>query len=180
MLPAELQSAAFCLTITLALLAIGALVYASSLRQNSGLPSGKIIASDTGTWFPQSGPLFDPDLQLTGKPDYLVEQADGIIVPVEVKSSKAPPEPHESHILQLAAYCVLVDSVYGVRPTHGILQYKDKAYAVDFTPEIEEDLLDIIAEMREDMFAEDVPRDHQDWRRCAKCGFRSVCEDRLG
>lgn len=179
MIPSDLHISAFGLGLTLALLAVVAILYATSLRRKSGLPTGSVIYSDSGTWFEQAEALFDDHLQLTGKPDYLVEQWDGSIIPVEVKSGHAPAAPHEGHILQLAAYCRLVDAHFGQRPSHGIIQYKDKAFAVDYTPELEEDLLDIIADMRRDLFRADVGRSHEDWQRCAHCGLRRNCYERL-
>ena len=139
-----------------------------------------LIYTDDGTWFPQSKPLYDEELQLVGKPDYIVKHRSGNLIPVEVKSRIAPTQPFESHIFQLAAYCVLVETNFGVRPTHGILQYRDEAFAVDFTDELEEDLLDILDEMYHDKRARTVRREHQDWHRCSRCGFRSQCEQRLG
>jgi CRISPR-associated exonuclease Cas4 len=81
--------------------------------------------------------------------------------------------------LQLAAYCLLVEEVYGIRPSHGILQYRDNAFAIDYTDDLEEDLLDLLADMREDMFEEEIDRDHDDRRRCARCGVRTYCNQRL-
>lgn len=177
---AELQTAVFGLGLALVLLAAAALAYAYFQRQQAGLPAGAVIYSDSGTWFPQSDPLFDAELQLVGKPDYLIEQQDGLIIPVEVKSKPAPSAPHEGHVLQLAAYCLLVESNFGVRPSHGIIQYKDKAFAVDYTPELEDELLELLDEMRVTLYAADAGRNHEDWRRCAGCGLRHACYERLG
>ncbi len=165
--------------IILASLAMATLWRARGWQERSGLPAGEVIYTDAGTWYPQSDPLTAPDLQLVGRPDYLVEQADGAIIPVEVKSSPAPTTPHEGHVLQLAAYCLLVHSAYGRRPPHGILQYRDAAYAIEFTPELEEDLLDLLSDMRQDLFADGVDRDHNDWHRCRRCGLRGSCIQRL-
>jgi CRISPR-associated exonuclease Cas4 len=167
------------LGITLILLAAASWVWGRGQWAQTGLPDGAVIQSDTGVWLPQSEPLYDPELRLTGRPDYLVRQHDGSLVPVELKSAKAPREPHEGHMLQLAAYCLLVESATGARPEYGILQYQDKAFAVDYTPELEEDLLDLLAEMHEDLFADDLDRDHNDWQRCARCGVRPHCLQRL-
>ncbi len=167
------------LGIVLFLLTIGAWLWSRDRREKSGVPEGEVIYADTGAWFPTSGPLYAPAYKLVGKPDYLVEQADGSIVPVEVKSGRAPKEPHEGHVLQLAAYCLLVAENYQVRPAYGIIQYADRAYAVDFSADLEEDLLDLLAEMHEDSFAAEVDRDHNDWARCHRCGVRSYCDQRL-
>jgi CRISPR-associated exonuclease Cas4 len=76
-------------------------------RKEAGLPGGRIIYTDTRGWGKVEKPLFYPALELTGKPDYLVEK-NGQIIPVEVKSGRAPEAPYDSHIYQLAAYCILV------------------------------------------------------------------------
>lgn len=149
------------------------------LRDESGLPAGDIIYTDSGAWIANDAPLFAPDLRLTGKPDYLIERPQGDIIPVEIKSSRAPAEPWEGHVFQLAAYCLLVEEHYGVRPPFGIIQYQDQAFEVDYTIELEEDLLDLLAEMREARFMGELDRDHNDWPRCQHCSMRSHCYQRL-
>ncbi|GAB4267956.1 MAG: CRISPR-associated protein Cas4 [Candidatus Promineifilaceae bacterium] len=168
------------LILVFALLAAVFWLWATSLRQQTGLPTGNVIYNDTEAWFANDQPLFSTTLHLTGKPDYLVEQQDGTIIPVEVKSGNAPAEPWESHVLQLAAYCALVTETYGIRPPYGIVQYNDQAFAIEYSDELEEDLLDLLAEMRQDLYAGDVHRSHEDWRRCASCGVRGACSQRLG
>ena len=110
---------------------------------------------------------------------YLVEHAGGVIIPVEVKSAPAPPEPYDGHVLQLAAYCLLVEENYGVRPPYGIIQYDDDAFEIEYTEDLEEGVLDLLAAMREDSFSADLARDHDDPRRCARCGFRDACAQAL-
>ncbi len=163
----------------LILLTIAVWWWSRRLTEKAGLPAGNVIYTDEGAWFPNNTPLIARDLRLVGKPDYLVEENDGSIIPVEIKSKDAPQEPHEGHVLQLAAYCLLVERHFGVRPAYGILQYRDLAFAVDYTEDMEEDLLSLLAEMREVMFAVDADRDHNDWRRCARCGLQEACYQRL-
>ena len=153
--------------------------WANRLRGQSGLPTGDVIYTDQESWTTVAKPLVDNKLQLVGKPDYLVQTPEGEIIPVELKSSRAPAQPREGHIMQLAAYCALVESNYGERPSHGIIQYADGAFAVDYTAELEEELLDIMAEMRQDLLAADVDRSHRNGRLCAACGVREVCDQRL-
>ena len=171
----------FELTISLVLivLAMGALLLSRRWQQQSGLPDGAVIYTDSGIWHANTEPLLAPDLRLAGKPDYLVEQEDGLIIPVEVKSGAAPREPWPGHVLQLMAYCLLVEIAYGVRPTHGIVQYADRAFAIDYTATLEQDLLDALLAIRHDRTAQNVERDHNDPRRCRACGFRSDCGQAL-
>jgi CRISPR-associated exonuclease Cas4 len=168
------------LGVVLFLLTIGVWLWSREQRVQTGLPEGDVIYTDTNTWFQNTDSLVARSLKLVGKPDYLIQEADGSIIPVEIKSGNAPAEPHEGHVLQLAAYCVLVMENYQVRPQYGIIQYQDTAFAVDFTADMEEDLYDLLAEMRETMFTGEADRDHNDWQRCRRCGLRTVCGQRLG
>lgn len=167
------------LGILLALLAVAGAVFSERRRAAAGLPDGTVIYADDSAWIRQREPLYSPDLRLVGKPDYLVQEVGGMIAPVEIKSGRAPGRPHQGHVMQLAAYCLLVDEVFGRRPTYGILQYQDQAFAIEYTVDLEEDLLDLLAEMREDMFEGEIDRDHNDWARCARCGLRDHCYQRL-
>ena len=64
---------------------------------------------------------------LTGRPDELRRLPDGTIVPVEIKSCRAPRSgvPYPSHRAQLLVYCALVEETYGRAPPFGILAYGD-------------------------------------------------------
>ncbi len=161
------------------LFALAVWAWSHKRMSESGLPAGEIIYSDHETWLPLEEPLYSAEYRLVGRPDYLVYDQEGNIVPVELKSSRAPAEPYESHVLQLAAYCLLVDQQYEIRPTYGIIQYHDMAFAVAYTMELEEDLLHLLAEMRDCMFDEELDRDHEDMGWCAKCGVREFCQQRL-
>ncbi len=147
-------------------------------RQEAGLPGGRIIYTDTRDWGKLERPLYDQLLGLTGKPDYLVQQK-GQIIPVEVKSGRAPEAPYDSHIYQVAAYCLLVEKTYGKRPPYGIIHYENRDYAVDYTPQLESSLLDLLAEMRRDEMKREVERSHEQAARCARCGFKSSCDQSL-
>lgn len=169
------------MSLALLCIALAALLLfrAGRLRRRTGLPVGRVIYDDVGAWHPNVESLHSRELRLTGRPDYLVQQDDGRIIPVELKSSMAPRQPWEGHVLQLAAYCLLVEENFGVRPDHGILQYKDRAFAVDYTYALEEELRYVLEEMQEALLEADVDRQHHDRRRCASCGLRERCEQRL-
>lgn len=148
------------------------------LRKQTGLPEGRVIYSDTGAWQRNKRSLFSSTHRITGKPDYLIRTHDGI-VPVEVKSSAAPARPREGHVLQLAAYCLLIEEALGERVSHGIIQYADQQLAIDYTPALKDELLRVMGEMRSALQVGDAHRDHGDANRCISCGVRAVCEERL-
>lgn len=164
--------------LVLLLIAAAVLWIAQRQRQSTGLPSGRIISDDMRGWKQVEKPLYDPIAGLTGKPDYLVQTAHGL-VPVEVKSSRAPSLPHDSHIFQLAAYCLLVERTYGKRPAYGILRYRDRTFSIDYSPALEAELLSLLDAIRAQDRRSEVDRSHEDARRCAGCGYRNLCDQRL-
>jgi len=152
---------------------------AGRLRNKAGLPDGQVVYSDTGAWGRVERPLFSQNLQLTGKPDYLVREG-GAVIPVEVKSGRAPAYGvYTAHVYQLAAYCALVEETYGHRPRYGLIKYADKLLRVDYTPELENELFELLAAMRADAEAVDVHRSHTLAARCGACGFRAACGQAL-
>jgi CRISPR-associated exonuclease Cas4 len=167
----------------IAAVAIGALglwllAHSIRARRETGLPVGRVIYVDTGAWDRCERPLFSNRHRLTGRPDYLVRQRDGI-VPVEVKSGSAPEQPYRAHVLQLAAYCLLVEEREGRSPAYGILKYQDRAFEVDYTPALRSELLDSLTAMQRALGSRDVHRDHDEPARCQGCGFREQCDQRL-
>ena len=166
--------------IALILLFLAFIFFFRSDRQQkaAGLPGGRVIYTDTHGWGKVEKPLFYPALELTGKPDYLIEK-NGQIIPVEVKSGRAPEAPYDSHIFQLASYCLLVEKTYGKRPPYGIIHYENRDFAIDYTRALETTLIELLADMKEDDMKKDVPRSHEQAFRCKRCGFRNVCDQSL-
>ena len=165
-----------CLTVGLVLLFIGVGVW---LR--TGLPSSRILSSDVGTALPTRKPLVSHRYGLTGKPDYLV-QIDRGIVPVELKSGKIPRNrrPYAGNLMQLAAYCVLVEDTMAVPVPYGIIRYRDGSIQIPFTDTLRHRLLDILPKIQT---AKSKPanchRSHRHAARCRTCGYRPICSEAL-
>jgi CRISPR-associated exonuclease Cas4 len=157
-----------------ALLALG---LAGRLRATSGLPTGEIVSRDT-TAEERGKPLFSATYGLTGTPDYIVKTSKGL-VPVEVKPGRNESEPHESHLLQVLAYCLLLEETEGKRPPYGLLRYHSDSFKVDYNDETRAYLLSVIDEMRQVADEPDVSRNHDQPQRCRACGYRSMCEESL-
>ena len=166
------------LSLVLAGLGLWLLLRAGMARRESGLPTGRVTYVDTGAWDRCERPLFSNQHRLTGRPDYLVRHGEGI-VPVEVKGGAAPEQPYPAHVLQLAAYCLLVEEQEGRVPQYGILKYDDRAFEVDYTPALRAQLLAALDALRRDLSARDVERSHDDPGRCRGCGYRDRCEQSL-
>jgi len=143
-----------------------------------GLPPGRLVYADPGLWGRPEKPFYYSGLGLTGKPDYVVNQK-GRLLPVEVKSAWAPPIPYDSHILQLGAYCLLIEKVTGKRPPYGILKYRNRTFAIDYTKSLEDSVLEIIEKIHKQKNRGQASRSHDEARRCTHCGYRKVCDQRL-
>lgn len=184
------------LFVALAVLLLVALVARAAARragQSSGLPKGRLVYSDTGfavgrvapteknlEGVKQERPLVSRRYNLSGRPDYLVRTKEGII-PVEVKSTRSPAggRPYDSHVMQLAAYCLLAEDALGASVPYGIIRYADGEVTVDYTPDLRDDLLALLEEMQEAREAADVHRSHDDPRRCKGCSMREHCVESL-
>ena len=142
------------------------------------LPAGEVIYADTGAWERVAEPLTDRAHGLVGKPDYLVRTREGI-VPVEVKSGPKPPTPYPSHLMQLAAYCLLIEATTGRAPRWGYLRYDDVTLRIPYTPALRAQLLGLLKAVRADRLAREVNRSHNDPARCRGCGLRHACDQRL-
>jgi len=157
------------------------LVWAHARRRilQSGLPGGSVVYQDTDRRRAIERPLVSFRYGLTGKPDYLVQAAGGL-VPVELKSRRCPPSgPHVSEAAQLTTYCVLVEDSLGETPSHGIIQYANRGWPIRYTLEGHNRILQILAEMREARNSRTVHRDHMLAGRCHACGYRTVCDEAL-
>jgi CRISPR-associated exonuclease Cas4 len=166
------------LAVVLGGLGVWLLIRAGAARRETGLPEGRVTYVDTRAWDRCDRPLFSHRHQLTGRPDYLVQSGQAVI-PVEVKSGAAPEQPYQAHLLQLAAYCLLLEEQEGRAPPHGILKYDDRAFEVDYTRSLRAELLDTLGAIRHDLHARDVQRSHDQSGRCRGCGYRDQCDQRL-
>lgn len=160
-------------------LAIVLLATGVFLRRQSGLPWGRVVSDDVGAGRQLQRALFARRYGLSGKPDYLIERR-GVSIPVEVKPGRRAPRPYASDLMQLAAYCLLVEETTGTAPPYGLLRYADATFRLPYTDAVRERLLATLDEMR-DLLDEDeeAGRNHADPRRCAGCGFYAICEDAL-
>ncbi|GIK72569.1 MAG: CRISPR-associated protein Cas4 [Chloroflexota bacterium] len=170
----------FLVVILLALAGLALYLWGRRQQRAAGLPAGRVTYSDTGAEHAVTQPLISRRYGLIGKPDYLVETTIGgrrTMIPVEVKSRRAPAAPLPGHLLQLATYCLIIEDVYGAAPPHGVLRYADRSFETPFTPDLRRAVLDAADRIRASQRAADMPRSHQERQRCAHCGYRRACGD---
>ena len=166
------------IAVLLLLLGLLAALWARRRWASAGLPRGRLVYSDTGAWQRPEAPLYSRRYRMTGRPDYLVRTGK-TLVPVEVKSVVAPAEPYDGHVLQLAAYCLLVEEEFGVRPPHGLLRYADATLEIPYDAALRRRLIQTLDAMRDARSAGSADRDHDSPQKCLRCGQRENCEQRL-
>lgn len=166
--------------IVLLVLLVGVLLlwFSRRMHRGSGLPAGEIVYSDTSGWRKQQDPMISRRFGIVGKPDYLVvvkERRRKVHIPVEVKSRKRPPAPYDSHVMQLGAYCLIVEDIYKERPPYGLLHYADDTLKIPFSNALRSQVLTSAEAIRRNRQATDVARQHRDAGRCQGCGYRHGC-----
>lgn len=161
-------------------LAILVWIHAGRRIARSGIPEGRVISQDADRRRELHRALVSRRYGPAGKPDYLVETTEGL-VPVELKSRNSLRSgPYASDTAQLTAYCVLLEAATGVAPTHGIIRYADRSWRVSYTPQAREQVVQATEEMRGARDSQSVHRSHTQPARCRACGFRGICEERIG
>jgi CRISPR-associated exonuclease Cas4 len=161
-------------TLIIVLVVAALLLAALSVRlvRRSGL-RGRVIASDSVVSRP-SRVLRSARYGIAGKPDYLVQE-HGHVVPVELKPSRESNSPWLRDVVQLAAYCLLLEETEPRFGGYGYLRYANRTFRIDFTDRVRQELLRTIDGMRADLAATDVLPNHHDPRRCARCMLVAVC-----
>jgi CRISPR-associated exonuclease Cas4 len=150
---------------------------AKSIRRVYGIPEGEVIYSDLNR---PAKALYSKKLGISGKPDYIVKDDESrCMIPVEVKSGRAG-EPHRNHILQLAAYCLLVEETFRLSVPYGIIVYADGVqHKIDFGNDLRSDLLSTVLEMRSSLKSGCPRRDHNHKGKCRFCSMGHCCNYRL-
>ncbi len=148
---------------------------AQEIRRREALGSAPLDYHDEGTW--KGGLLTSARYGLQGRPDYVVER-EGHQIPVEVKTGRVPRGPLFSHILQVAAYCLLLEED-GHTPPYGVLRYAKVEHEIEYDDELRSLLLGKLQEMRSLAAKGVVHRNHNRPGKCLHCSRRAACPERL-
>lgn len=157
-------------------LSVSIFLQTKKMKQSHSVQKGRIVYADL--YLPERS-LFSKQYRITGKPDYIVKQREHLI-PVEVKTGFHG-EPGKHHIMQLAAYCQLVEENYGEFTPYGILVYYDthQQFSIPFNPQLRFELATTIAKMREVLKTGLIERNHENGMKCKNCSMRKYCHMKL-
>jgi hypothetical protein len=122
--------------------------------------------------------LIDSELGIAGRPDLVILRGDGGFVPLEYKSTHLFVGYHEAHgrlfdTVQAIAECRLVHTVFGRRPTYGIVLYGDASgggeregwVQIPYGDAEEHWLKAVLGQIRDDRIRAPVPAE----RNCGSC-----------
>ena len=139
-----------------------------------GLPPGELVYEDADG---QGQPLYSSQYPLLGKPDYVVQLADGRPVPIELKLTvEDATMPYSNHEVQIAAYCLILEDYYPeTPPTHGILRYADNEFTIDYTPALKKKVIRHLEQMAHCTEREPPPLARQRAAKCRACAFQPIC-----
>jgi CRISPR-associated exonuclease Cas4 len=149
---------------------------AKRLREEHGIEKGTIEYVDALD--DSSEMLISEKYGLRGRPDYILKK-EGNLVPVEIKTGRVPKGPLFSHILQLAAYCLLMEEKYEKPPPYGIIKYSDVPHEIEYTPELKNILVSKLNDMKKIMKIGEAHRNHNRPNKCRGCSRREMCPEKL-
>ena len=123
--------------------------------------------------------LYSAKYELQGKPDYIFQSPVlKKVVPVELKSGVIDEEemPHHGDLLQLGAYFLILEDVYGQKPPFGRIVYQDYMFEIRNTAKIRNEVLSTMKEMRE-MLQYGIGKAKPSFATCRPCVCNgTVCE----
>lgn len=138
-----------------------------------GLPPGELVYEDADG---QGESLYSQEFPLLGKPDYIVQHADGRLIPVELKLGvQNATVPYSNHVVQLVAYCLILEDYSEQPPTHGILRYADRDFTIDYTPALRKKVIRLLAEMERCTEQQPPTLARQKVAKCRACTFQQIC-----
>jgi len=136
--------------------------------------SGAFIYADDGRSNPPA--LVSDEHGLVGRPDEVWRRSDGSLVPVEVKSRRAPDSGVlASHRVQVEAYCLILESTSGRSPPYGVVVYADRVRrTVPWDDRARREVRRLLSEIRRPYDGRAAPS----LGKCRGCRWREGCDVR--
>ncbi|MBW3010921.1 CRISPR-associated protein Cas4, partial [Candidatus Woesearchaeota archaeon] len=117
------------------------------------------------------------ELELKGKIDR-IEKHDDKIVPIELKTGKAPRESvWEGHLIQIGAYMMLLEEQFQKPVNDGMVEYLTEKIKrpVKMNPFLKNDILKLKEEVKELLASDKLPEITENKNKCKICGLRDEC-----
>ncbi len=137
--------------------------------------------ADTASWemsgttrIERALPLWSERLGLNGRADTVEFRADGTLYPVEYKHG--PRRQHKHDDLQLCAQAVCLEEMFGQKVAQGAIYHHStrRRREVTFTPEMREEVEEIVVQVRQMRQTGVMPPPVND-ARCPNCSLTDAC-----
>jgi len=117
-------------------------------------------------------------LGLSGVVDYVLVTRSGELVPLDIKWSEALKSPKTDHVLQLAAYALMLEESFGAMVKMGLLYYitsgGGRIFRIFMTSELRRRLESAVRDMV-DIIKRGPVNVRINKRRCISCNYRPYC-----
>ena len=116
------------------------------------------------------------ELELKGKIDR-VEQHKEVLVPVEIKTGRAPSEGvWESHLVQVGSYMLLLEYTQNATVNEGKIYYLDSGErVVKMNPALREEIVRLKDKVKIVLHSQDIPDFVDNENKCRKCPLQKDC-----
>ena len=144
-------------------------------KEKYKIQQGKITYNDL---IAPAKPLFSKKYMIAGKPDYIIKN-NSRYIPVEFKSGNHS-YPMKNHVLQLAAYCQLIEDNYNDFVPFGVLVYNNNSdFKIPFDPKTRYELENTVKKMRYILRTENISLNHSDSNKCKTCSMKNNCNIKI-
>ena len=151
-------------------------VEAEKVRKKMNVPEGEIIYVDLDD--ENAELLISERYGLSGRPDHIIKKG-GTYIPVELKTGRTPRGPLFSHIVQVGAYCMILEDLTGKAPPYGIIKYPEKSFEIEYTDELKSIIMEIKTKLLRDLERGEAHRNHNRPGKCRHCSRRKICPESL-
>jgi CRISPR-associated exonuclease Cas4 len=139
--------------------------------------TGRIIYSDADGNAPL---LSSARYQLCGKPDWVIRERWGRLVPLEKKTRTYSRKTYPGEVFQLVAYALILEDISGRPCKLGRLVYDNRTIDVKITKELREQFEYVAREIRSAMRSTaGQQRSHEIEAKCSSCEFAGRCPQSL-
>ncbi|MBW3004214.1 CRISPR-associated protein Cas4 [Candidatus Woesearchaeota archaeon] len=117
------------------------------------------------------------DIGISGKVDQVLVYPDSV-VPIEIKSGKAPKEgAWENHKVQLAAYALLLENTFKISIPAGYVKYVDENVSrrIEINAFLKDQVKDLVNSVNFLLKSRQLPKKATNENKCEKCGLKNIC-----
>jgi len=117
------------------------------------------------------------ELGISGKVDQVLVYPEGV-VPIEIKSGRAPKEgAWDNHKIQLATYALMLENTFKVSIAAGYVKYVDENISrrIEINAFLKDQVKDLVKNVNDMLKSKVLPKKCSNTNKCEKCGLKKIC-----